>query len=163
MYLILPPPGKLGNMWTGTANAAVGGRAAERGSGAGLTQLQSHLELGALPGAVPCARLHVRHVLREWGVAYLAEDAELITSELTTNAIQASEGLEALPVVRLWVTCDDGAVVVSVWDACDCPPVVREPGVDEGGRGLAIVGAVCKDWGWYGTGDGKIVWARLGK
>ena len=26
--------------------------------------LRSHLELGALPAAVPCARLHARHVLR---------------------------------------------------------------------------------------------------
>jgi hypothetical protein len=29
--------------------------------------LQSFLELGALPGAVPCARLHTRHLLWEWG------------------------------------------------------------------------------------------------
>jgi hypothetical protein len=28
--------------------------------------LQSFLELGSLPGAVPCARLHVRHLLWEW-------------------------------------------------------------------------------------------------
>jgi hypothetical protein len=29
--------------------------------------LRSHLELGALPSAVPCARLHAKHVLWEWG------------------------------------------------------------------------------------------------
>ena len=28
--------------------------------------LRSYLELGVLPSAVPCARLHVRHVLWEW-------------------------------------------------------------------------------------------------
>jgi hypothetical protein len=28
--------------------------------------LHSYLELGTLPGAVPCARLHTRHVLWEW-------------------------------------------------------------------------------------------------
>jgi hypothetical protein len=28
--------------------------------------LRSYLELGALPTAVPCARLHARHVLWEW-------------------------------------------------------------------------------------------------
>jgi hypothetical protein len=27
--------------------------------------LRSYLELGALPTAVPCARLHTRHVMRE--------------------------------------------------------------------------------------------------
>jgi hypothetical protein len=30
--------------------------------------LQSHLELGALPTAVPCARLHARQMLWEWGL-----------------------------------------------------------------------------------------------
>jgi hypothetical protein len=29
--------------------------------------LRSSLELGALPTAVPCACLHVKHVLWEWG------------------------------------------------------------------------------------------------
>ncbi len=30
--------------------------------------LRTYLELGALPTAVPCARLHARHVLSEWGL-----------------------------------------------------------------------------------------------
>jgi hypothetical protein len=34
--------------------------------------LQDFLELGALAGAVPCARLHSREVLREWGMVALA-------------------------------------------------------------------------------------------
>jgi hypothetical protein len=29
--------------------------------------LRSYLELGALPGAVPCARLHARQLVLEWG------------------------------------------------------------------------------------------------
>jgi hypothetical protein len=45
---------------------------------------QSYLELGALPSAVPCARLHARQVLYEWRLADLA-DAELVVSELVTN------------------------------------------------------------------------------
>ena len=48
--------------------------------------LTSNLELGALASAVPCARLHARLVLLEWGLAHIADDAELIVSELTTNA-----------------------------------------------------------------------------
>jgi hypothetical protein len=46
--------------------------------------LRSHLELGALPSAVPCARLHVRHMLWEWGLAGLAGDA------LVSNAVAAT-------------------------------------------------------------------------
>jgi hypothetical protein len=39
--------------------------------------LRSSLELGALSTAVPCACLHVKHVLWEWGLNSLAESAEL--------------------------------------------------------------------------------------
>ena len=50
----------------------------------------SYLELGALPTAVPCARLHARHLLWEWGLSALVEDTELLTSELITNAVKAT-------------------------------------------------------------------------
>jgi hypothetical protein len=42
--------------------------------------LRSYLELGALLTAVPCARLHARHVLWEWGLNGLAPDGELLVS-----------------------------------------------------------------------------------
>ena len=37
----------------------------------------SFLPLGALPGAIPCARLHTTAVLWEWGMEALAQPAEL--------------------------------------------------------------------------------------
>src|SRR5258705_9630884 len=55
----------------------------------GQWPLQSRLELGTLPGAVPCARLHARLVLTEWGQSALADSVELIASELMTNALHA--------------------------------------------------------------------------
>ena len=62
----------------------------EHGSGAGTASnpwpLQTHLPLGALPSAVSCARGHVRTVALEWGLPDLAETAELLASELVTNA-----------------------------------------------------------------------------
>ena len=54
--------------------------------------LLSYLELGALPTAVPCARLHARHVLWEGGLNGLAPDSELLVSELVTNAVNATAG-----------------------------------------------------------------------
>src|ERR1700680_336795 len=51
----------------------------------GPWQLRTLLELAALPGAVPCSRLHARHVLLEWGLSEIAENAELLLSELVTN------------------------------------------------------------------------------
>ncbi len=63
--------------------------------------LFTSLPLGALPGATPCARLHARAVLAEWGFDDLAEAAELIVSELVTNAVRASTGPGGL---RSWQT-----------------------------------------------------------
>ena len=52
--------------------------------------LRSSLVLGALSSAVPCACLHVRHVLWEWGLNSLAGRAELLVSELVTSAVIAA-------------------------------------------------------------------------
>ena len=61
----------------------------------GAWALRSFLELGTLPGAVPCARLHARLVLREWELTVLSEDIELLVSELVTNGLQASRNRRA--------------------------------------------------------------------
>jgi hypothetical protein len=45
----------------------------------------SLLELAALPTAVPCGRLHTRLVLGDWGLSHIADDAEILVSELLTN------------------------------------------------------------------------------
>jgi anti-sigma regulatory factor (Ser/Thr protein kinase) len=126
--------------------------------------VQTHLALAALPSAVPCARGHVRSVAHEWGVAELADTAELLASELVSNAIRASGRLRTAgsPVVRLWVTSDGESLVIRVWDAGDEMPVRREAGPgDDSGRGLMIIDALSTDWGCYPEADGKIVWAAI--
>jgi anti-sigma regulatory factor (Ser/Thr protein kinase) len=133
---------------------------------------ESYLELGAFPGAVPSARLHVRLVLAEWGLREQAETIELIVSELTTNAVQASQGLAAsrfhgrwrpgMPPIRLWVRCDRERVLVQVWDGNEQMPVPQEPEPDaEHGRGLLIVESLCATFGAYQPerSSGKVVWA----
>lgn len=129
---------------------------------------QSHLMLGALPGAVPCARLHTRLVLAEWGLKALADTAELIVSELITNAVRASAGLpeaqHSLPTVRMWLSADVERVLVQVWDADHQLPEPEQPGLDaEHGRGLLLVEALSEAWGAYRPqrSIGKIVWAVL--
>jgi anti-sigma regulatory factor (Ser/Thr protein kinase) len=137
--------------------------------------LRSHLELGALPSAVPSARLHARLVVAEWGLAELAEVVELAVSEIVTNAVQASAGLTASryrgrwrpgrPPVRLWLRSDRERVLVEVWDASDQMP--RRPELDpdaEHGRGLLLVESLSAEWGAYvpGGSTGKVVWATLG-
>src|SRR5580658_6110025 len=85
--------------------------------------LQDFLELGALVSAVPCARLHARQVLREWGIGHLGDSTELVVTELTTNAVRASREL-AQVAVRLWLLSDAAQILILVWDASPQPPVL---------------------------------------
>ena len=125
----------------------------------------SYLELAAMRTAPPCARLHARARLAEWGLASLSGDAELIVSELTTNALMASgASAEYRPVIRLWLLNDTSRLIIVVWDGSLRPPVpASAPVAAEHGRGLRIVAAVSSDWGWYGRSDigGKCVWAAI--
>jgi anti-sigma regulatory factor (Ser/Thr protein kinase) len=126
---------------------------------------QDAMEFGALPGAVPCARLHARHVLWEWGLARQAGDAELLVSELVTNAIAASRSAGYPFPVRLWLLADRTRVLILVWDASPQPPVpVDVAEDDESGRGLLLVQAISQRWNWYypQQADGKVVWALVG-
>jgi anti-sigma regulatory factor (Ser/Thr protein kinase) len=131
---------------------------------AGEWPLQSYLELGALPGAVPCARLHAKQVLWEWGLSAFSENAELLLSELVTNAMQASLSAERIPPVRLWLSSDRSRLLIQVQDTNHCPPArTGADGQDESGRGLLIVDAISTEWGWHAENDqsGKIVWALI--
>lgn len=125
---------------------------------------QSCLELGALPGAVPCARLHARQVLWEWGLTALSDTTELLVSELVTNAIQVSRATAPDTAIRLWLVCDTARVLILVWDACAAPPIPTDAsGGAENGRGLLLVEALSARWGCQfppGT-DGKVVWALI--
>ncbi|MGH3190937.1 MAG: ATP-binding protein [Streptosporangiaceae bacterium] len=123
---------------------------------------QSFLELGALAGAVPCARLHARLVLREWGLAAVSDDTEAVVSELVTNGVRASRAA-GHDAVRMWLVSDLGRVVVFVWDASPQPPARGDPGADAvSGRGLLLVEALSQRWGYFGhDGAGKVVWALL--
>ena len=123
---------------------------------------QSHLELGAISSAVPSARLHARLVFHEWGLsAGMAQAAELVVSELITNAIEhGSAGLPA--TVRIWLSSDGETVAINVWDASSTPPVATNVGAEaDSGRGLMIVAALSKDWGCSAADPGKVVWAVI--
>jgi len=135
--------------------------------------LQTSLVLGALPSGVACARLHARNVMYEWDLPSVADSAELVVSELVTNAVRASTGPDGrpkynaktgLPCVHLRLLSNRVHVLIEVWDQDPRMPVAAAAGPDdESGRGLMLVEALCERWGcdtspgW----DGKAVWAEV--
>lgn len=125
--------------------------------------LRDFIELAALPGAVPCARYHCRQVLWEWRLAGLACNAELLVSELVTNAVTASRSGGTDSPVQLLLMSDTAQAVIMVWDASPHLPVRAEPGTDaETGRGLLLVEMISDQWGAYPTPPrGKSVWALV--
>lgn len=85
--------------------------------------LRSSLELGALSSAVPCACLHVKHVLWEWGLNSLAERAELLVSELVTDAVNATS--QPGQSVSVNLTGDATRVLIEVREAGSPGKVAR--------------------------------------
>jgi anti-sigma regulatory factor (Ser/Thr protein kinase) len=126
----------------------------------------SALDLQPVPGEVPRARQHARAIAAAWGLAAIAGDAELIVSELITNAIvHGTAAAAGLPPVRLRLTRLPRGIQVGVWDAADeMPQARRDPLAEEpGGRGLVLVAAIASRWGaCRAPGGGKWVYAVIG-
>jgi len=126
--------------------------------------------------AAGLTRALVRLVLSQWGLRELVGDAELIASELATNAVHATNAEESSvwvnserlpPIIRVQVRLYDSFMIVAVWDRNAGEPKPAAPeAIDEGGRGLLIVENLSTRWGWdtvhpYSAYMGKVVWAEL--
>ena len=124
------------------------------------------LDLGALPTTPGCARAWTRQVLAEWQLPALSDAAELIVSELTTNAMRACRLLDR-PVIRLTLILNHSELAIAVHDHCPGAPEPRNAAADdENGRGLLMVEAVSTRSGWHTFQDGapgKVVWAVLSR
>ncbi|WP_333737816.1 ATP-binding SpoIIE family protein phosphatase [Streptomyces sp. IBSBF 2806] len=109
------------------------------------------------PVEVARARALVREQLHGWGLGPLAEPAELMVSELVTNAVRHSRrGPVALRLVR------GDTLLCEVEDDDHELPDLRSAGPgDEAGRGLRVVSALAREWGASRTAEGKSVWFEL--
>ncbi|MEU7044161.1 ATP-binding protein [Streptomyces varsoviensis] len=122
--------------------------------------------------AAAVARATLRAVLALHDLPHLTDRAELLATELLSNALRHTDGPASM---RLWWS--DGKLRIGVWDTDPQPPHVRavvdlaavpEAGEeDETGRGLQLVTLCSDDWGWYSLGEeffgfkGKYVWCEL--
>ncbi|MEO3869143.1 ATP-binding protein [Nonomuraea sp. B12E4] len=117
-----------------------------------------HQRTSLEPACVALARRFVDQTLSTWGVIEVAFDAQLVVSELVTNAMRHGGGAVQL---RLLTHGTELACVVT--DHSHTVPVAATPDVfSEFGRGLRLVDALCTKWGWLSSGGSrKLVWAVL--
>ncbi|WP_327315031.1 ATP-binding protein [Streptomyces sp. NBC_01235] len=134
------------------------------------------LQLPHDPRGARIARVTLRAVLAGHGMVQLQDSAELLATELVTNAYRYSTGPATLRLRGL----GRSRLRVSVWDANPhIPPpfdkrsgprrVPALAGADaEGGRGLFLVCHYAETWGGYPLGDGlsggggKLLWCEVG-
>jgi anti-sigma regulatory factor (Ser/Thr protein kinase) len=116
----------------------------------------------ALSSVAP-ARHEARAVLTAWGLGRLTDDAEIVLSELFTNAVRHTAVPESRRIEVVLARPANG-VRVEVHDPSNDHPNSRDASPeDESGRGLALVEALtASHWGVNPLpGGGKIVWALI--
>ncbi|GAB3148751.1 ATP-binding protein [Microbispora hainanensis] len=111
------------------------------------------------PASVTEARRFITGTLGAWPVV---EQAELIVSELATNAVRhtASARFGGKFIVSIQAEPDQVWLGVADEGGPGLPRLVR-PSDDEGGRGLLLVASLADNWGVYGNQAGRTVWALL--
>jgi serine/threonine-protein kinase RsbW len=121
--------------------------------------------LPSTPYSVQMARFYVRAALGYHDLGEYAEKAEMVTSELVTNAIQHAGGDGTGKVrVTLVRVRNPEAVTVVVTDSSREGPMKRTAtDSSEQGRGLRIVDELSDCWGWDLEDGGKAVYAVLAK
>ena len=123
--------------------------------------------LGPRPESVKTSRTFTRTTLADWRMSALTDMAELVVSELVTNALRhgvpSARRIVSDHCIRLRLLAQAPFVMCMVTDPGADIPVLRDPGPSaESGRGLNVVECCCVRWGWQLLDEGgKIVWALL--
>jgi hypothetical protein len=123
------------------------------------TELQwRRVPLTTGPAAAGEARRQVRAAIGTWDIPVDPSVAELLTSELVTNAITHVAG----EIVTLAISCSCGQLRVDVYDtSCSLPVLVDASADAETGRGLMLVATLSTEWGFYRIPAGKAVYFAL--
>lgn len=111
----------------------------------------------AEPASVAIARRFVRATLTDLGLVTAWEAAELLVSEVTTNAVLHAKTEFSVEVLR------EGDVVrVSVHDRSPVSPTLRGYGRESTtGRGMRLLATLAVAWGVDRHAAGKAVWFEV--
>ena len=124
-----------------------------------MGQQRVAVDIAAGRRSASAARREVAATLSTWGLEQLGADAELVVSELMSNAVIHAPGA---PSYELQIIRNEASIRVAVSDSSTSEPFIRPPGDGRpGGRGLRIVEALSVAWGHQTTEGGKQVWAEL--
>lgn len=136
-------------------------------AGSATEQPAATCTLGAHPESVKAGRNFSRVTLGLWGMDALTDVAELVVSELVTNAVRhgvpSAHMIVSEYCVRLRLLAQAPFVMCMVTDPGHGIPVLRDSDLAaECGRGLTVVEACSVRWGWHLLDEGgKVVWALL--
>ncbi|WP_327233684.1 SpoIIE family protein phosphatase [Streptomyces sp. NBC_01317] len=114
-------------------------------------------QLPSAPAAVAQARKYATDQLTAWDMSEDVEfAAELIVSELVTNAVRYATGPISLRLIN------GDSLICEVSDGSNTSPHLRlASALDEGGRGLFLIARTSERWGTRRTSAGKTIWAEL--
>ncbi|MEU4897328.1 SpoIIE family protein phosphatase [Streptomyces sp. NPDC021722] len=112
---------------------------------------------------VKATRRFIRNTLHSWGLDTVADEIELMASEIVTNAL-----VHADSAVDMRLHEYDRYIRLEVRDSDVTPPVPssfltseEENSQAEHGRGLVIVDTLATNWGSSPGGRGKTVWLEV--
>lgn len=139
-----------------TAVAPPSRREAPGGGSAGVERLVARWT--PEPRSVPAARRWLSEICRRSRATPRCDDAELVVTELMSNAIRHA----GTPVEVEVEFTSTGALLLTVRDGSTRPVQSRTASLmSEGGRGLYLVDLLSDRWGVEADVHGKCVWAEL--
>ncbi len=123
--------------------------------------MDTSITLPGIPAIVPAARRFVRGIAADCPAA---DDLELITAELVSNAIRHTPAGQDGGQFTLTVRTGPGWARIEVSDPGTgrWHPLIADADDDtDYGRGLAIVAALAEKFGHDARAAGQIVWAEI--
>ncbi|MFD0685223.1 ATP-binding protein [Actinomadura fibrosa] len=158
-HVDVPPPAGAGpdHNGNGTVTAVAPSAVSTTGRAA---MLLGELDLPATRESVPRARAFSRSVATASGIGHIRDDAEVLVSELVTNAVQHATSPGS--TLRLRLLRAGTRLRVEVHDTNPAVPTARQVDLmEETGRGWFLVAVIAERHGTDHTSSGKSVWCEV--